>query len=152
MNLWQDHVRMFRRRLQCAMVLYPAVGVACLTGSIWMAHLLDQKIEQLQITRQQIKTGLGDQEVITINKKDIHTMEDVKNHLTHLFSTPLLGISFNGLSLDEEGLRVRGNARTSDALEAWLAHLSEVFMIDTRATQQHTEKGVTFEVLLHEKY
>jgi hypothetical protein len=151
MNLIENHAKIFQRHIYCAVILYASIGLISAGWGITTLRALNQQALLLEIQVQQLKKGLEDQSFITINKKDNQTMEDVKHHLTHLFSIPLPGISFSVLSLDEDGMHVRGNARTAESLDAWLGHVSEAFVVDKKTSQSKSGRGLMFEVLLHEK-
>ena len=151
MNLNENHAKIFKRNLSCAVILYTSIGFISAGWGITTIRALNHKTSLLETQVQQLKKGLEDQPFITIKKEDNQTMEDVKHHLTHLFSIPLPGISFSVLSLDEDGMHVRGNARTAESLDTWLGHVSEAFIVDQKTSQSRSGRGLMFEVLLHEK-
>ncbi|MFI4955651.1 MAG: hypothetical protein ACHQAX_00385 [Gammaproteobacteria bacterium] len=151
MNLLENHAQVFRRNVCCAVVLYTSIGIVGAGWGVATTRALNHHVSSLETQVQQLKKGLEEQSFITIKKEDTQTMEDVKHHLTHLFSIPLPGISFSVLSLDEEGMHVRGNARTAESLETWLGHVSEAFLVDRKTSQPKSGRGLVFEVLLHEK-
>jgi len=147
----EDHAKVFRRNVCCAAILYTSIGLISAGWGITATRALNHKASLLETETQQLKKGLEDQPFITIKKEDNQTMEDVKQHLTHLFSIPLPGISFSVLSLDEDGMHVRGNARTPESFDAWLGHVSEASLVDKKISQPKSGKGLAFEVLLHER-
>jgi hypothetical protein len=150
MNLLADHERLFRRNQRFAIVLYAMVCVWCIGWGFSQQHILDNKILLLHSQGQALKTRLHLKPTQTTTE-DRYTMENAKNHLTHLFSVPLPGISFSVLSLDETGMHVRGSARTPESLEKWLSHISEIFAVDTRTSRSKSGRELMFEVSLHEK-
>lgn len=151
MNLMQDHARVFRRNMQSAIVLYSVAfggGIAWGVQTMYaLQHTEKQFVAQVSASEKKLK----EHALINIKKEDKLTMKDVKKYLTDLFSIPLSGISFSVLSLDEEGMRVRGHAPSNAVLEQWLDHVEEVFTVSAHVVQAAAEKGIVFEVLLHEK-
>ena len=144
MNLLHDHARGFRQYHYCLIALYASMGL----GSVgWGLH----ESAALTHTLTRLEQSTIEHAFITIKKEETLTMQEVKNQLTHLFAIPLAGISFTTLSLDEEGMRVRGNARTASSFEMWLGQVSEAFSVDEKSIQPASIKGMLFEVLLHEK-
>ncbi len=150
MNLRIDHARVFRRTQRIALILYISVIAVCAVWGMVFKSTLDAQALLLKHQVQQLKTDpLSGHN--NINKKDNQTMETVKNHLTHLFSVPLPGISFSVLSLDETGMHVRGRARTAASLDKWLSHVSEAFSVEMHTSETRSGRELNFEVLLHEK-
>lgn len=121
------------------------VAITMSVGWGWVTtHALIQEESKLE---KQIKNNT----LMPIKQQETQTMEDIKKQLGELFALPIPGISFSVLILDEEGMRIRGKARTLSSLETWLANVGVVFRLDAQSSQQTSGNGWAFEVMLHEK-